>query len=72
MFGRMKAQLVFSLIVVLILGLMGCGIRGAPIPPKDPELYYNDYQADVLKKEREDEQKSKFRRRYSPSDTLQK
>jgi hypothetical protein len=59
-------------LLVFLFGSLGCGIRGAPIPPKDPELYYNDYQSDVLKKEREDEQKSKFRRPYSPSDSIQK
>ncbi len=61
-----------TLIIFFILGLMGCGIRGAPIPPKDPNLYFNSYQEDVLKKEKEDEQKSKFRRRYSPSNSIQK
>lgn len=60
-----------SCILMLILNLIGCGIRGAPIPPKDPNIYFNDYQEDVLKKEKEDEQKNKFRRRYSPSDTIQ-
>lgn len=60
------------LILLGILGLFGCGIRGAPIPPKDPDIFFNDYQDDVLKKEKEDEQKSKFRRRYSPSDSVQK
>lgn len=60
------------LAVILILGLMGCGIRGAPIPPRDPNLYYNNYQTDVLKKEKEDEQKSKFRRSYSPGDAVKK
>lgn len=55
-----------------MIGLGGCGIRGAPIPPRDPNLYYNDYQSDLIKKEKEDEQKSKFRRRYSPSNSIQK
>ena len=68
----MKSSFVVVLTIAVITGLAACGIRGAPIPPRDPNLYYNDYQKDVLKKEREDEQKNKFRRRYSPGDSIQK
>lgn len=66
----------YKLKILVVLGfvftLVNCGIRGAPIPPKDPEIYYDNYQSDVIKKEKENEQKSKFRRGYSPSDAIQK
>lgn len=68
----MKTLRILLYVLGLLVGGLSCGIRGAPIPPRDPNLYYNDYQTDVLKKEKENEQKNKFRRRYSPSDTLQK
>ncbi len=67
----MKSLLFLVYLIVFLFAGLSCGIRGAPVPPRDPNLYYNDYQTDVIKKEREDEQKNKFRRRYSPSDTLQ-
>lgn len=68
----MKRLKLLLLTVSLLFSGISCGIRGAPVPPRDPHLYYNDYQADVLKKERENEQKNKFRRSYSPSNTIQK
>jgi hypothetical protein len=62
-------SLTISLGIFLFLEL-ACGIRGAPIPPKDPNLFFNDYQEDLIKKDKENEQKNKFRRSYSPNNTV--
>lgn len=62
----------FKTIMILCFlgGLMGCGIRGAPIPPTKPNLYNQSYQEYADKKEKEDEQKNKFRGGDRPSHSL--
>lgn len=60
-----------ALVTLLVASLIGCGIRGAPIPPTKPNLYNQSYQEYIEKKESENEQKNKFRSGYSPNNTVQ-
>lgn len=67
---RQIAQILFCLLLTTIF--FGCGIRGAPVPPSNPNLFYKNYNEDLKEKEQKSEEENKFRRRYSPDNTIQK
>lgn len=69
MFMGLKG-IIISIVLLSLNCLMGCGIRGAPIPPSKPNLYNQSYQEYMNEKEKEDEQKNKFRSGNSTYNSL--